>query len=147
VQAPRLFATAAAFASIVCCFGACNRQPDERLAVIESSLREKAKEWTKADDVVEYPCVKLSVIKSIDIREQTVVMTIPISSVPAPLTPCADGKIKAYYQVYQPDISGEGASIFIDFHCGVMCGGGGTLFLDRTRSGWKVGETRSSWVS
>lgn len=147
MQAFRRLATAAAFASMVACLGACKKQADERLAVIEFVLRSEAKEWMKSFTIDEYPCVKLGVLGSIDSRNQKVTMTIPLSSIRAPFTPCVAGKSESDFQFYEPEIAGDVAYISADFRCGGMCGKGETLFLERTGSGWKVGGRMTRWIS
>jgi len=142
-----LFATAAALASMVACLSACKKQPDEKLAVIEFVLRSEAKEWMKGFTIDGYPCVKLGVLGSIDSRNQKVTMTIPLSLIRAPFTPCVAGTSESDFQIYEPEIAGDVAYISADFRCGGMCGKGETLFLERTDSGWKVGGRMTRWIS
>jgi hypothetical protein len=57
------------------------------------------------------PCVKSEVKESTDVEHQEVVLDIPPSSIPASLKLCSKGVSTSRYQVYLPDLYGDGATV------------------------------------
>lgn len=51
------------------------------------------------------------------------------------------------YQIYEPKVSGDTASIDIDYHCGRLCGRGKSYRLQRRNSHWHVISRGSRWIS
>lgn len=51
------------------------------------------------------------------------------------------------YRLSRVEFHGNKAGIYIETHCGCLCGSGGVYFFERTPNGWKLSRIAGLWVS
>lgn len=140
-------------ASITLCLSASGCHSDQsaknvsmtdKNSTIAVVLGEERLQWK---DAKRRPCLMGDVRKSAyypeDVPASPSVMPIRLPK----LFKTCDQNRDSYYQVYDPDILGNKASVDLDFRCGGMCGTGATFRLERSKNGWKVTDQLRRWES
>lgn len=121
----------------------CHRNAADKEAAIAATLGKEAIQWK---DTRRIPCIMADVKRSAYDDGRPVAYPLLPSALPKSFKFCS-GQYDSYYQIYDPEIAGDRASVELDFKCGSMCGGGSAYLLQRQKAGWKVLEVTQRWVS
>ncbi|MFS0735741.1 hypothetical protein ABC347_01710 [Sphingomonas sp. 1P06PA] len=120
-----------AIATMLCLGGVgCGHRDTEQEAIIAAAL---ASDQVYREISGKRPCIQADVRSSSSGSNSGVVYPLPSRLLPKSLNLCGN-QIDEYFQIYDPEIVGNRATLDLDFHCGGLCGAGSTLALERSNA-------------